>query len=161
MTIGRVAAPWGIKGEVRIQVLTDFPDRFSLLERVYLGPERVPFELESARQYQKGVLLKFRGYDTPEAAGELRGLMIEIPLAEAMPLGPAEYYEHQIIGLEAWTVDGEYLGTVDDILYPGSADVYVIKGGEKEILIPAIESIVVEIDLDSGRILIQPMEGLL
>ena len=161
LTIGRIAAPRGLRGEVKVEILTDFPDRFSLLDRVYLGPGHTLYELEGFRRDRKWALLKFRGYDTRDSVEHMRSLLVGIPASEAMPLGPDEYYEHQIVGLQVWTEDEQFLGRLDAILFTGGNDVYVVKGAGKEILIPVIQDVVREIDLDAGRILVRLMEGLI
>lgn len=141
--------------------MTDFPDRFALLRKVYLGPKAVPFALEGFRLHQGSALLKLEGCHDRAAVEKLRGQLVQIPIEEAMPLGQDEYYEHQIVGLAVWTVSGEYLGTVDEIIFTGSNDVYVVQGEGKEILIPAIENVVLEINLAKRRLIVEMMEGLI
>lgn len=160
LAIGQITAPRGVKGEVKAVILTDFPERFLDLGQVYLGPRHEPYELESARFFKQWVLLKFEGIDGRDAVESLRGLSIEIPIEAAIPLAPDVYYEHEIIGLEAWTEDGERLGVITEIIYTGSNDVYVIDRGGTELLIPALDEVVLNIDLDQGRMLVHLMEGL-
>lgn len=161
LTIGRITAPRGLQGEVKVEILTDFPDRFSLLDRVYLGPDHVAYRIAGFRRDKQWALLRFRGHNTRESVEKLRSLLIDIPASEAMPLGPDEHYEHQIVGLEVWTEDERLLGRVTEILYTGGNDVYVVRRGTgKELLIPVIKDVVLDIDLDAGRILVRLMEGL-
>lgn len=161
LIIGQVLAPWGVAGEAKVEIITDFPERFALLDQVYLGQNPTPYKLTSARLYKHFVLLKFAGVDSPEAVKELAGAEVRIPFSRAMPLQPDEYYEHQIIGLEVVTEEGQILGKVTEILYTGGNEVYVVRGGEREVLIPAIRSVISEISLEKGRITIHVMEGLL
>ena len=161
LVIGRVARPWGIRGEVKVEVMTDFPDRFSLLRKVYLGPEAVPFALDSSRLHKGAALLKLEGCHDRTSVEKLRGQLVQIPIEEAVPLEQDEYYEHQIIGLAVWTTEGERLGTVDEVISTGANDVYVVRGKEREILIPAIEGVVLEISLAQGRLVVELMEGLI
>jgi len=123
LVIGQVLAPRGLKGEVRVAIITDFPDRFALLDHVYLGPEHILFKLERFRRHKQWALLKFAGLDTRDSVEKLRGLSVEIPIAQAMPLGQDEYYEHQLIGLEVWSTDQRLLGRVTEIIFTGSNDV--------------------------------------
>lgn len=160
LIIGRILAPRGLRGEVKVEILTDFPDRFALLDTVYLGEEHTPYTLEQVRRQKQLVLLKFAGLDTREAVEELRGLYVQIPIAQAMPLGPGEYYEHQILGLEVWTEQGRFLGRISEILVTGSNDVYVVSDGGKELLLPALRDVVREVDLGQGRMLVRLLEGL-
>ncbi len=160
LVIGRVARPWGTRGEVKVEIMTDFPDRFSLLRKVYLGPEAVPFALEGFRLFKGTALLKLEGCHDRTAVEKLRGQWVQIPIEEAVPLEQDEYYEHQIVGLAVWTAGGEHLGTVDEVISTGSNDVYVVQGEGREILIPAIEDVVLEISLAQGRMIVELMEGL-
>ena len=107
---------------MKVEIMTDFPDRFSLLRKVYLGPEAAPFVLESFRQHKGAALLKLEGCHDRAAVERLRGQWVQIPFEEAMPLEQGEYYEHQIVGLAVWTAGGEYLGTVGEVLQHVDAD---------------------------------------
>jgi 16S rRNA processing protein RimM len=86
---------------------------------------------------------------------------VQIPLQEAMPLGPGEYYEHQILGLAVWTEDGDPLGAIEEVLLTGSNAVYVTHGPRGEVLIPALEDVVREVDLEAGRMIVRLPPGLL
>ena len=153
---------------MKVEIITDFPERFAQLRRVYLGTEAVPFIVEAARLHKGAAVLKLKGCCSRTAAEKLRGKWVQIPTEEAMPLEEDEYYEHQIVGLDVWTAQGEYLGRVEEIIFTGSNDVYVVRGQassedsrrDREILIPAIEDVVLEIDLDQGRMVVELMEGL-
>jgi len=159
--IGRVVRPWGTRGEVKVEIMTDFPHRFALLKRVYLGREAAPFALEGFKLHKGWAILKLAGCDDRTAAEKLRGKLVQIPMEEAMPLGEDEYYVYQIVGLTVWTTTGECLGQVTEVLSTGSNDVYVVRDGGREILIPAIEDVVKEIDLAKGRMVVELMEGLI
>jgi 16S rRNA processing protein RimM len=161
LVIGRVARPWGTQGELKVEIMTDFPDRFALLRKVYLGPKAVPFTLEGFRLHKGSALLKLEGCHDRAAVEKLRGQLVQIPIEEAMPLEEDEYYEHQIVGLTVWTTGGECLGTVDEIIFTGSNDVYVVRGEGREILIPAIENVVLEVNLAKRRLIVEMMEGLI
>ncbi|HID86899.1 MAG TPA: 16S rRNA processing protein RimM, partial [Anaerolineae bacterium] len=137
LVIGRVLAPWGVRGEVKIKILTDWPDRFALLERVYLGEDLRPYVLERFRLQKGNAIVKLGGCESREAVERLRGQFVQIPVEEAMPLGEDEYYEYQIIGLDVWTKEGEYLGRVREVIYTGANDVYVVRDEGREVLIPA------------------------
>jgi len=166
LAIGHIVGVHGVRGELKVDVLTDDPQRFGLLERVLVGPddgEPVPYTLEGYRMHQKRVLLKLAGVDTREQAATLRGQLVQVPIDEAMPLEEGEYYEHQIVGLEAWTAGGERLGTIAEILYGPSNDVYVVQDTprtRKEILIPALSGVVLAVDLEAGRMTVELPPGL-
>ncbi len=161
LAVGEVQAPHGVRGHFRARVLTDFPERFKRLRRVYLGEEHQPFEVESARVLPEGALIKLRGIESPEVARTYAHKLLYVPEAEAEPLGEDQYYWYQIIGLAVWTKDERYLGEVKEILNTGSNDVYVVKGPSGEVLVPAIEDVVVSVDVKAGRLVIEPMEGML
>ena len=161
LAIGEIIKPHGVRGEVVVHVITDFPERFKDLEQVYIGEESPQLvAVERVRFHQKRVLLKLHGYEDRTAAERLRGQLLLIPVEEAMPLEPDQYYEHQIIGLEVWTTDGVHLGEVTEILRTGANDVYVVRSATRELLLPAIEEVIHQVDLEKGRILVELMEGL-
>jgi 16S rRNA processing protein RimM len=161
LVVGRIVAPWGVRGEVKVTLETGFPERFKLLKRVYLGEEATSFVLEGSRLHKGNALLKLEGFDDRDAAEKLRGQLVQIPIEEAMPLGEDEYYVYQIVGLDVWTTEGEHLGRVSEVLFTGANDVYVVHGEKGEILIPAVEGVVLEVDLAGGRLTVELMEGLI
>jgi len=160
LAVGRVLGPWGIKGEVKTEILTDSPDRFGLLKTVYLGDKLEPLQLERYRLHKRFVLLKFEGIDERNGAGRLRGKLVQIPIEEALPLEEGIYYVHEIVGLGVWTIEGEYLGLIDEVLFTGGNEVYVVKGPHKDILIPAIADVVQDVDLETGRLTVRLLQGL-
>lgn len=166
LAVGRIVAPHGIRGELKVEILTDDPDRFGLLELVYLGredEEPVPWELVSYRLHKNQVLLQLKGCNDRAMAETMRGIFVQVPREEAIPLKDGEYYEYQIIGLEVKTVSGELLGRVIEILYTGANDVYVVRDDDpshREILIPVLDDIVLEIDLEAGSMVVELPEGL-
>lgn len=161
LEIGRVLGPYGLGGEIRVAILTDFPERFATLTSVRVGERLHPYEVESARLLRGEAILKLRGVKDATAAERLRGEVLRVPLAEAVPPPSDQYYWHQIIGLEVVTSTGESLGHVVEILRTGANDVYVVQGPRGEVLVPAIEDVVKEIDLSTGRLIIQPLPGML
>jgi len=160
LVVGRILAPHGVKGEVEVEILTDFPDRFSSLKTVCLGEALERVVLEGHRPRNNRLLLKLGGYEGREQAATLRGKLIYVPLEEAMPLEEDEYYLYQVLGLQVWTTEGEFLGRVDEVLSTRCNDVYLVSDGAQEVLIPAISSVVKEVDLDGGRLIVRLMEGL-
>jgi len=160
LIIGRVRKPWGYRGQVKVEILTDFPQRFSPTQTVYVGDEDRPFTVESVQLRKSVVVLKLKGCESQGDAEAMRGKYLWIPLEEAMPLEEGAYYLHEIVGLKVWTTQGEYLGEVKDILFTAGNDVYVVQGDGGEILIPAISSVVKEVNRAEGKLVIEPMEGL-
>ena len=160
LVIGEVLRPQGLRGEVKVRVVTDFPERLRTLKLAYVGPVPLPVAVEGIRFHQGFALLKLAGYEDRVAAESLRGALVQIPVEEATPLEDGEYYFYQIMGLTVWTTQGEYLGRVRDILITGANDVFLVRGPRGEILLPAIEEVVRQVDLDRGRVTVNLLEGL-
>jgi 16S rRNA processing protein RimM len=161
MLVGVVAAPVGVRGEVKIDLYTDFPDRFTQLTEIYVGDGHRPMRLAGSRRHAGRVALRFVDVPDRDAADALRGQPLYIPRSQAMPLPEGHYYHDQIIGLRAVSTAGEDLGVIEAILPTGSNDVYVARDGTRELLIPAIRDVVRDIDLDAGTLTVEPIEGLL
>jgi 16S rRNA processing protein RimM len=167
LIIGQVVGAHGVRGELKVQILTEDARRFGLLKQVFIGledEEPVAWPLEGYRLHVGRALLKLRGCDDRSAAAALREYLVQVPREEAIPLEEGEYFEHQILGLEVWTAAGELLGEVVDVLYTAANEVYVVQGPNltrRELLIPAIEDVVLEVDLEAGRLVVELLEGLL
>jgi len=159
ITIGEIIAPWGIKGKLKVKVVTDFPQRFAPSSKIYIN--RQPMTISSAEWHKGMAIIKLDSIDNIEDAQRLRGQPTEIHYSQVYPLPEGQYYHFQLIGLEVWTTQGELLGTVTEILTAESNDNYVVRGAKGEILIPAIEDVIKSIDVSQGRIVIEPIEGLL
>ncbi len=164
--VARVAKPRGVKGEVAADLLTDFPERFEGLEEliaVFPGGRRTRLALEGHWFHGDRVVLKLEGYDSPEDASALAGCELAVPESEAVELEEGEFYDWQLEGCRAETIEGRALGTVREVLHTGGeAHVLVIRDeAEREHLIPLAESICVEIDTDAKLIRVDAPEGLL
>lgn len=159
LVAGEIVAPFGIRGEVKVLLDTDFPELVLDAQELYIGDPPLRYGVEWARLHQGMVRLKLAGCDDRDAAEELRGQWVQLRLADMPVPGEGEYYYHQLIGLRVWTEGGEDLGTVTDILTAGGA-VLVVRGPAGELLLPAIESVVREVDLAAGRIRVHLLEGL-
>jgi 16S rRNA processing protein RimM len=167
LAIGPVVGAHGLRGELKVAILTDDPQRFGLLDRVFVGQEDespVARAIEGFRLHKGRALLRLEGCTDRTAAEALRGYLVQIPSEESLPLEEGEYYEHQILGLEVWTASGEYLGELVEIIYTGANDVYVVEPSDangKDILVPALEDVVLDVDLDAGRLVVELPVGLL
>ena len=161
LIIGRVLKPWGVRGEVKIEILTEFPERFASLRQVFVGDDAKPFLVDHARLHGKSALLKFKGIDSPEDAEALRDQLVQVALEDAVKLPKGKLYLYQLIGLSVVTAEGEALGEITDVLDTGANDVYVVQDGTREMLIPAIEDVVKQIDLERREVRIKMMEGLI
>ncbi len=151
----------GIRGELKCRIVTDFPSRrFRRGHTVVL--DGVPHTIQTARVHGMTVLLKLEDVGDRDAAAALRGKEIQIRAEDAVALPKGQFFWHQVIGLQVEdATTHEPLGEVTDILETGANDVYVVRGGRGEILVPAIKDVVKQIDPAAGRMLIQPLPGLL
>ena len=160
LAIARIVASYGVRGEVKANVLTDFPERFRHLKAVFVGDKLIRYDVLSARVRRGQVYLRLAGCETVEAAEKLRGQLVQVPVEEAHPLPEDHYYWHQILDLEVVTDQGEHLGRIVDILDLPANDVYVVEGPYGEVLVPAIEDVVVEVDPARGRMVIKLLPGM-
>ncbi|PKO21365.1 MAG: 16S rRNA processing protein RimM [Chloroflexi bacterium HGW-Chloroflexi-1] len=162
MAIGKIVGPHGIRGEVKVAVLTDYPERFQPGARIYLGSEAAaaPAEIVAARPHKNLLLVLLASVPDRNAAELLRDKYLLIPEDQAMPLGEHENYAHDLIGLAVETVDGEALGRLTEILFTGANDVYVVAGSEGELLLPALREVVLQVDLAAGKMVVALPDGL-
>lgn len=156
MLVGRLVGPFGVHGEAKVELHTDFPDRFKNLKRVFLGPQRRPFVVEGARLHKGQVLLKLGGVERPEDVHALRGCEIVLPRSEAIPLPEGHFYLDDLLGVSVFSLAGDFLGEISEVLRTGSNDVYVVKGGRGSLLIPGIKDAVRELDLEARRLIVEP-----
>jgi 16S rRNA processing protein RimM len=165
--VGKIVNTHGIRGEIRVISRTDFAEeRYKVGNTLYLfmdeKNEPVELKVASHRTHKNFELLTFDGYHNVNEVEKFKGGVLKVPEDQLAQLEENEFYFHEIIGCEVFKVDGESIGKVKEILTPGANDVWVIKGSKgKEILIPYIEQVVKQVDIQNKRILIEPMEGLL
>lgn len=165
VAIGEIVRPHGLRGELRVALLTDEPSRFDqVVACVVWEPEgdvRQPARVVGVRRHGDAVLLSLEGCTSPEAAASLAGRLVAIPESEALPPGPGRFYPWQLAGCRVVTEDGRPVGTVAGV-EPGPAhDLWVVADGAREHLIPAVPEIVVDLDLRQRRVVIRPPDGLL
>lgn len=162
IAVGQLLRPHGVLGEMRMAILTDFPERLQPGMRVFLGEEYRPIKLRSARPHQGVLLVAFEGYPDRTAVEELRSEMVSVLSSEIPPLPEGEYYQHQLLGLQVFTEDGDLLGSLTEILETGANDVYVIQDdANREILLPALDETILEIDLPAGKMRVHLLPGLI
>ena len=159
VAIGRVGATWGVRGAVKVYPLADSRELFAPGRGVTVSGQR---RVIASARWQKGmVYLRLSGIDDRESAEALRGRLLAIEESELRPLPEGHYYRFQLIGLAVISTDGEELGGVTDVLSTGANDVYVVHCDRGEVLLPATDEVVREIDLKAGRMLIETLPGLL
>lgn len=163
--VARAVRTRGLRGELVAELLTDFPERFesiSQLQGVGPGGEVKPFDLESYWFQNDRMVLKFAGFDSVEAAQTLVGYEFGVAEADRVQLPENEFYDWELAGCQVETKGGTPIGSVREVMRTGGVDLIVVESDEgREYLIPMAESIVVNIDTASRKILIDPPEGLL
>lgn len=160
LAIARVAGPHGLRGEVKANILTDFPERFHRTREVWLGSPPTRFLVQRARPTGRQVILKLEGIDTREQVEAWRGQLVQVPESEAVALPPGQYFWHQVIGLEVRGQDQRPLGRIREILQTGSNDVYVVQGEQGEWLLPATREVIKEIDPERGLVSVELLPGM-
>lgn len=162
LAVGKLRRPHGLKGEIIMDILTDFPERLQEGVVLYAGESRLALQVRSSRPHDKVMLLSFDGYDTPETVGELRNQLVYVLAADRPALPEGEYYHHELLGLRVIDEDGQQIGEITGILETGGAnDVYqVITQNSKELLLPDIEEVVLNIDLEAGEMRVHLLPGL-
>jgi 16S rRNA processing protein RimM len=159
--IGEVVRPFGNKGEVKVALLTDLPERFKSLESVLIvkkGNPPFPKKIEGARYIDsKWAILKLKDFSFDDAQN-IVGAKICIPKDKRPKLEGGRFWIDEIIGLEVYTTEGRFLGKIVNVFQTGANDVYVIEG---DILIPATKEVVKNVDLGEKKMIIQLIEGLI
>jgi 16S rRNA processing protein RimM len=165
LVVGRIAKAHGIGGEVSVEVRTDDPEhRFAVGERLQTDPsERGPLIVQGTRWHAGRLLIRFAGIDSRTAAESLRATVLVADSATSLPpVERDEYWDHDLIGLEAVDADGATIGRVTDVLHPPGSALLVLEGaGGRELLVPFVSEIVTSVDLGAGRAVVVPPEGLL
>ncbi|WP_327584788.1 ribosome maturation factor RimM [Nonomuraea sp. NBC_00507] len=164
LVVGRIGRPHGVRGEVTVEVLTDEPERrFVVGTSIATDPaDRGPLVIIGRRWHKDILLIAFDGVTDRDVAEELRGTMLVIDSADVEPSDdPDEFHDHQLIGLAVETVAGDPVGEVTDVLHHGQDLLVVRRKGADEALIPFVKALVPEVDLEGGRLVVDPPEGLL
>jgi 16S rRNA processing protein RimM len=150
VTIGRILKPFGVRGEVKVESLTDVPGRFEGLQSVMLilsDGGNVETQVISVRQINQGVILGFSAFSTPEAAALYRGAWIQIPESHNLPRDHDTFYQFELIGLRVEDSDARAIGNVEEVLEYPQHHVLVIRDQNREILVPVSRRTIEKVDL--------------
>ena len=162
LRIGKIVNTQGLKGELRIIPLTDDINRFNNLKYVLIDDEKlIRADIEYAKQHKNFVLLKFKGIDDINDAEKYKNYYILVERENAIKLPEGSYFIGDIIGLDVYETNDNYLGKLTDIITTGSNDVYVVKNGDSEVLIPALKTVVKKMGIDDGKMVVELPEGLI
>jgi 16S rRNA processing protein RimM len=157
--IGKLQRSHGVTGEIVLGVLTDFPERIKTGKTIFLGNHFLPKKITGVRPFHDHLLLTIEGIHNREEAAELTNLEVFVKVRDLPDLADGHYYHHQLLGLNVELEDGTSIGSVQDILETGANDVYVVEDtAGNETLIPAVESVILRIDLNSKSIVVKPPE---
>lgn len=157
ITIGIIVAPHGVRGDVRILPQTDFPERFMDMDVCYIDGRE--FHITSAKFHKQFVLATFKEIPDRNEAERMSKKEIQVPRSQLRELPEDRYYIFDIVGLKVEDTNGQDLGVVKEVLQPGANDVYVVaKEGEKDLLLPALKTVVLTIDIEAGRMIVDPPE---
>ncbi len=164
--VGKIVNTHGIKGEVKVLQITDFEERFEPGSTVFWvspnGNETLSLEITSHRMHKNFHMLQFKGYPSINDVERFKGGMLKVSEDQLTELDEGEFYYHQIIGAKVFDEENNEIGEIKEILAPGANDVWVVKRkGKKDVLIPYIDAIVKEVNMEEKTIIIHPMEGLI
>ena len=160
LEVGQIVNVFGIKGFVKLYPYVDNINRFDELKNVFIKNNK--FEIEQVKYQKNMVLIKFKGIETVEQAEKLRNSIVEISRTDAIPLEEGQYFIADLIGLNVYLENGEKLGVLEDIYNTGSSDIYVVKNElGKQFLLPYIDDVIKNIDLDNEKITVHLIKGLI
>ena len=161
LSVGFLRRPHGLHGEIIMDLHTDFPERMKSGRKLFIGEEHKPMTLTSVRPHQSGLLVKFKNVETPEDAGMFRNQWVFVKKADAPPLPAGTIYQHELIGFSVVDENDNPLGELVDILETGANDVYVVRDDSgKEILLPAIPSVILDLQPARHFIRVHLLDGL-
>ena len=164
LRVGVIASTHGLKGEVKVFPTTDEPERFRKLKKVFLdtGKEYLPLKIKSVKFFKNQVILKFDEFQDINEVEKYRGKDLLIDREQALPLAENENFIVDLINMDVYDEEEQRLGTLTDVLQTGANDVSVVETEEgKEILLPALPSCILEVDVEAAKMIVRIPEGLL
>lgn len=162
IVIGKLRRPHGLKGDMLMEVHTDFPERLQPGVEVYIGEDFKAERVRECRWHGKLMRIAFDTLDTPEDVGFFRNQYVYVPADSSPQLPAGEYYHHQLIGLNVVDQQNKMIGMINQILVTGANDVLLVEDQNgKEILLPLIDEVVLEINLDLSEVRVNIIPGLL
>lgn len=163
ISIGQITNIYGIKGELKVYPLTDNISRFDDLDDIYIEENNklIKYKVQYIKYLKNMVILKLKGIENIESAVTFKNKYIKVHRKDAVKIPDNSYFICDIIDAEVFTTEGLYLGKVQDVIQTGSNDVFIIKKQDSEILIPALKSIIKEVNIINSRIIVDLPEGLI
>lgn len=162
LKVGQIINTHGVKGEVKVYPLTDDVKRFNKLKFVFIKDKDAytKVNVEGVKYFKNLVILKLEGINNMTEAEKYKKVYLYVDRENAVKLEEDAYFIADLIGLDVYTLEGEYLGKITDVFSTGSNDVYEIKNDDNSLLIPAIKDVVKEVDLNNSTMKISLLEGL-
>lgn len=162
LAVGKLHRPHGVHGEILMSVWTDFPERLVPGVLVYVGEDHKPVRIRSIRSHRDDLLISFEEYPVREEVGLLRNQVLMVKSSDRAPLEDGELYIHHIIGMRVVDdASDKYLGTVTEIIETGANDVYIVRcDSGSELLLPAIDSVILDIDIELHEMRVHILPGL-
>jgi 16S rRNA processing protein RimM len=159
--IGKIQRSHGVEGDVLVHSISDAPERFAPGTTVWVGEEHQEYRIQSRRFADRTQIIHFRGIKNPEEVAAIRNKLVYIQQSSLPPLPEGEYYHFQLIGLTVEDESGVQIGVLNEVLTTGANDVYAVLDAEgKEILFPAVESVVILTDIANKKMVVRPQEWL-
>ncbi len=161
LSVGFLRRPHGVHGEIIMDLHTDFPERLRKGRKLFVGENHKPMTLDGIRPHGKGVLVKFKTIDTPDEAGQFRNQWVYAAMKDLPPLPEGRHYQHELLGINVVDENGNPLGVLTEIIETGANNVYVVKDDSgKEILLPNIPPVILDLDFGARRMMVHLLEGL-
>jgi len=161
LIVGRIIRPHGVRGELAMKILTQFPEHLAILETLYVGPRHTPRGVVRLRRTPAGMIILLEGITNRDQAEKLRSAMVHIHIDDAIPLGDGEVYLYQIQGIRVVSDTGEELGKLTGLIETGANDVYIVTNEQgNELLLPAIPDVIRQIDVTNQLMTVHLLEGL-
>ncbi len=161
LVVGFLRRPHGVQGEIIMDLHTDFPERLKANRKLFIGEKHKALTLEGARSHGNSILVKFRGINTPEDAGQYRNQWVYVKTSDVPALPEGHIYQHQLLGMTVVDESDKTLGKLTEIIETGANDVYIVKDDSgNELLLPVIPSVILDIDPERRLIRVHLLEGL-
>jgi 16S rRNA processing protein RimM len=162
LVVGFLRRAHGVQGEMIMDLHTDFPERFRSGRKVLVGEEHKVMTVENVRSHAKGLLIKLKGIETPEDTARFRNQWVYIKAMDAPALPEGQIYQHELFGFQVVDENENLLGELVEIIETGANDVYVVRNESgKEILLPAIPSVILDLDPVRRSMRVHLLEGLI
>lgn len=162
LIIGHLRRPHGVRGEMVMEVHTDFPERIKKGAKVFVGESHQAMLIDSARFHNEGSIIKFHDVNSPEDAGRFRNLWVYVASADRPPLPKGQYYFHELIGLQVVDENNKTIGKLTEVMETGANNVYVVTRDDgSEVLLPAIPSVILDVEMGRRLMRVHLLDGLL